>query len=243
MDDGGALLPPARARRGRHPRPQRDARATRTIPRPTRRPSPTAGSAPATRATSTREGYLRLTGRLKEIINRGGEKVEPARGRTVLMDHPAVAQCLTFAMPHPMLGEEVAAAIVLREGQTATDHELRDFAAERLAAFKVPRKIVFLDEIPKGATGKLQRIGLAEKLGLTGVKVAIFGAGAIGGAARREAGASRRRRHLHRARPASGGDAGERRHAASAARAGPWCIRAASPTRRRRACRTTSSSR
>ena len=114
------------------------------------------------------QGYLRLTGRLKEIISRGGEKVSPIEVDTVLMDHPAVAQCLTFAMPHPMLGEEVAAAIVLREGQTATDQELRDFAAKRLAAFKVPRKIVFLDEIPKGATGKLMRIGLAEKLGLAG---------------------------------------------------------------------------
>ena len=64
------------------------------------------------------------------------------------------------------LGEDVAAAVVLREGEQASDREIRDFAAERLAAFKVPRKIVLLDEIPKGATGKLQRIGLAEKLGL-----------------------------------------------------------------------------
>jgi acyl-coenzyme A synthetase/AMP-(fatty) acid ligase len=87
---------------------------------------------------------------------------------TVLMDHPAVAQCLAFAVPHAMLGEEVAAAIVLREGVDAREQELRNFAGERMAAFKVPRKFVFLSEIPKGATGKLQRIGLAEKLGLTG---------------------------------------------------------------------------
>jgi acyl-CoA synthetase (AMP-forming)/AMP-acid ligase II len=112
-------------------------------------------------------GYLRLTGRLKELINRGGEKVSPIEVDTILMDHPAVAQCLTFALPHPMLGEEVAAAVVLAEGAAATEAELRDFAAKRLAQFKVPRKVVFLDEIPKGATGKLQRIGLAEKLGLT----------------------------------------------------------------------------
>ena len=111
-------------------------------------------------------GYLRLTGRLKELINRGGEKVSPIEVDTVIMDHPAVAQCLTFALPHPKLGEEVAAAIVLREGMAASESELRDFAAKRLAQFKVPRKIVFLAEIPKGATGKLQRIGLAEKLGL-----------------------------------------------------------------------------
>ena len=69
-------------------------------------------------------------------------------------------------MPHDKLGEEVAAAIVLREGQAATEREIRDFGATRLADFKVPRKIVILDEIPKGATGKLQRIGLAQKLGL-----------------------------------------------------------------------------
>ncbi|QRN96438.1 AMP-binding protein [Archangium violaceum] len=112
-------------------------------------------------------GYLRITGRLKEIINRGGEKLSPLEVDTVLMDHPAVQQVVTFAMPHPKLGEEVAAAVVLREGASVTERELRDFAARRLADFKVPRKIVFLTEIPKGATGKLQRIGLAERLGLT----------------------------------------------------------------------------
>jgi acyl-CoA synthetase (AMP-forming)/AMP-acid ligase II len=114
------------------------------------------------------QGYLRLTGRLKEIINRGGEKVSPLEVDAVLMDHPAVQQVVTFGMPHPKLGEEVAAAVVLREGQKLDEHALRDFAAERLAAFKVPRRVVFLAEIPKGATGKLQRIGLAEKLGLSG---------------------------------------------------------------------------
>jgi oxalate---CoA ligase len=112
-------------------------------------------------------GYLRLTGRLKEIINRGGEKVSPLEVDEILMDHPAVAQVVTFAMPHSKLGEEVAAAIVLREGHTLEEAALRDFCALRLAQFKVPRRIVFLAEIPKGATGKLQRIGLAEKLGLS----------------------------------------------------------------------------
>jgi len=84
----------------------------------------------------------------------------------VLMSHPAVAQVVTFAMPHGKLGEEVAAAVVLRDGLNATERELREFCATRLAEFKVPRRIVILEEIPKGATGKLQRIGLAEKLGL-----------------------------------------------------------------------------
>ncbi len=82
------------------------------------------------------------------------------------MDHPAVLQVVTFAMPHDKLGEDVVAAIVLREGATATEQELRSFLSERLAVFKTPRKIIFLTEIPKGATGKLQRIGLAQKLGL-----------------------------------------------------------------------------
>lgn len=112
------------------------------------------------------EGYLRLTGRLKEIINRGGEKVSPLEVDEVIMDHPAVAQCVTFAMPHKSLGEEVAAAVVLREGQEASEADIRQFLRERLADYKIPRKVLILEEIPKGATGKLQRIGLAEKLGL-----------------------------------------------------------------------------
>jgi acyl-CoA synthetase (AMP-forming)/AMP-acid ligase II len=114
------------------------------------------------------EGYVTITGRLKEIINRGGEKISPREVDEVLMDHPAVQQVVTFAMPHAKLGEEVAAAIVLREGRQASEQELREFAARRLADFKVPRKILILPEIPKGATGKLQRIGLAQKLGLAG---------------------------------------------------------------------------
>ena len=112
------------------------------------------------------EGYLSLTGRLKEIINRGGEKISPLEVDGVLMDHPAVVQVVTFAMPHAKLGEEVAAAVVLREGHAATERDIRDFAATRMAPFKVPQRIVILEEIPKGATGKLQRIGLAQKLGL-----------------------------------------------------------------------------
>jgi acyl-CoA synthetase (AMP-forming)/AMP-acid ligase II len=113
-------------------------------------------------------GYLRLTGRLKELINRGGEKISPLEVDTVIMDHPAVAQVITFAMPHDKLGEDVAAAVVLREGASCDERELRAFVGARIADFKVPRKIVFLEEIPKGATGKLQRIGLAQKLGMAG---------------------------------------------------------------------------
>jgi oxalate---CoA ligase len=112
------------------------------------------------------QGNIALTGRLKEIINRGGEKISPREVDEVLMDHPAVAQVVCFGIPHDKLGEEVGAAVVLREGVTATEKELRDFTTKRLAAFKVPSKILFMAEIPKGATGKLQRIGMAQKLGL-----------------------------------------------------------------------------
>ncbi len=116
--------------------------------------------------TMDADGYVRVTGRLKEIINRGGEKISPREVDEVIMDHPAVAQVVTFAMPHEKLGEEVAAAVVLREGMEASERDIRDFVAQRLADFKVPRRVLMLDEIPKGATGKLQRIGLAAKLGL-----------------------------------------------------------------------------
>jgi acyl-CoA synthetase (AMP-forming)/AMP-acid ligase II len=113
------------------------------------------------------EGYLYLTGRLKEIINRGGEKISPREVDEVLLAHPAVAEALTFAMPHPTLGEDVAAAVTLRRSALVSEIELRTFAAQALAHFKVPTRIVFIDEIPKGPTGKPQRVGLAKKLGLT----------------------------------------------------------------------------
>ena len=112
------------------------------------------------------DGYLSLTGRLKEIINRGGEKISPREVDEVLMDHPAVAQVVTFAH-----AARQARRGGRRRGRAArgrrprASSELREFAAERLADFKVPRKIVFLAEIPKGATGKLQRIGLAQSWG------------------------------------------------------------------------------
>jgi acyl-CoA synthetase (AMP-forming)/AMP-acid ligase II/acyl carrier protein len=112
------------------------------------------------------EGYVSITGRLKELINRGGEKISPREIDEVLIDHPAVEQAVTFAVPHPHLGEDVGAALVLRRGSVASETEIREFAAERLAYFKVPRWIRFLDEIPKGPTGKLQRIGLAKRLGV-----------------------------------------------------------------------------
>ncbi|MBI3047431.1 MAG: AMP-binding protein [Acidobacteria bacterium] len=112
------------------------------------------------------DGYLWLTGRFKELINRGGEKVSPLEIEAVLMEHPGVQQVVVFAMPDEAHGEEIAAAIVPREHAGLTDRELRHFVASHLADFKVPRKILFVEQIPGGATGKLQRIGMAEKLGL-----------------------------------------------------------------------------
>jgi amino acid adenylation domain-containing protein len=112
------------------------------------------------------DGYLFIKGRIKELINRGGEKISPREVDEVLLNHPAVAQAVTFALPHPQLGEDVGAAVVLRENSSVTEREIQEFAAAQLADFKVPRRVIFLEEIPKGPTGKLQRIGLAEKLGI-----------------------------------------------------------------------------
>ena len=112
------------------------------------------------------DGFLYLTGRLKEIINRGGEKISPLEVDSILLDHPEIKQVVTFAVPHPKLGEEVAAAVVLSESSKSDEKDIRSYAKEKMADFKVPRQIVILDEIPKGATGKMQRIGMAEKLGL-----------------------------------------------------------------------------
>jgi len=110
------------------------------------------------------DGYLFLTGRLKEMINRGGEKIAPREVDEVFMEHPAVAQAVTFSLPHHTLGEDLATAVVLKSGLSATPKELREFAITHLAAHKVPSQVLILDQIPKGPTGKLQRIGLGEKL-------------------------------------------------------------------------------
>jgi acyl-CoA synthetase (AMP-forming)/AMP-acid ligase II len=112
------------------------------------------------------EGYLFLTGRSKEIINRGGEKISPQEVDDVLMEHEAVARAVSFAVPHATLGEDVAAAVVLRPHASATARDLRRFALERLADFKVPRQILIVPSLPASATGKVARVGLAAHLGL-----------------------------------------------------------------------------
>jgi acyl-CoA synthetase (AMP-forming)/AMP-acid ligase II/acyl carrier protein len=111
-----------------------------------------------------KDGYLFISGRLKEIINRGGEKISPREVDEVLLAHSSVEQAVTFGVRHPTLGEEVAAAVVLRPHAQTSMSELRQFVATTLADFKVPRQIVFVDTIPKGATGKVARNGLSVQL-------------------------------------------------------------------------------
>ena len=112
------------------------------------------------------DGYLFLTGRIKELINRGGEKIAPREIDEVLLEHPGVLQAVAFAVPHPRLGEDVGVAVVAREGATLTRQAVVEFCASRLADFKVPSVVKIVAEIPKGPTGKLQRIGLAKSLGV-----------------------------------------------------------------------------
>jgi acyl-CoA synthetase (AMP-forming)/AMP-acid ligase II len=108
------------------------------------------------------DGYLFIVGRLKEIINRGGEKISPFEVDQILLDHPAIAEAVTFAVAHATLGEDIAAAVVLKPESHTTEQELQTFVATRLTECKVPRRIIIVDHIPRGATGKIQRVGLAQ---------------------------------------------------------------------------------
>ena len=110
------------------------------------------------------DGYLFLTGRMKEQINRGGMKVSPSEVDAVLMRHPEVVDAATFAVAHATLGEDVAAAVVVREGASVTAQQLRDFALGELATFKVPSRIALVPALPKSAQGKMRRRELAEAL-------------------------------------------------------------------------------
>lgn len=113
------------------------------------------------------DGYLTILGRLKEVINRGGEKISPLEVDDALMAHPAVEQAITFPAPHASLGEEVAAAVMLRPDMSVSERQLREFVGTRLAYFKVPKRVIFVDSIPLGPTGKPQRIGLAQRLDIS----------------------------------------------------------------------------
>ena len=106
------------------------------------------------------DGYLTLVGRLKELINRGGEKISPREIDEVLLTHPSVAEAVAFGVSHPTGGEEVAAAVVLRDPVSESD--LLAYCRERLADFKRPKQIHITDVIPRTATGKIQRRLVAE---------------------------------------------------------------------------------
>jgi acyl-CoA synthetase (AMP-forming)/AMP-acid ligase II len=110
------------------------------------------------------EGYLFLTGRLKEMINRGGEKIGPREIDEVLLQCPSVNEAIAFGVPHKSWGEEVAAAVTLKEGATATEAEILAFCKERLADFKRPKKIYIVESIPRTATGKIARGNVAKAL-------------------------------------------------------------------------------
>jgi acyl-CoA synthetase (AMP-forming)/AMP-acid ligase II len=111
------------------------------------------------------DGYLTLTGRIKELINRGGEKISPREIDEVLLTHPAVADAVCFGVPHPTWGEEVAAAVVLRETASESESGLIAYCRERLAEYKRPKQIHITSAIPRTATGKIQRRVVAQTLG------------------------------------------------------------------------------
>ena len=190
------------------------------------------------------DGYLRLTGRLKELINRGGEKISPLEvddgadgpsGRRAGGDlRHAARRCWARRSPPPWC---CARARRRRSASCATSRP------SALADFKVPRKIVFLTEIPRARPASCSASAWPRSSASPAMRIAHLRRRRDRRAARRQARAGRRGRHLHRPRPASRGDAGERRDAASAAARRSPCTRAASPMPPRRARRTMSSSR
>ena len=108
------------------------------------------------------DGYLFIVGRIKDVINRGGQKISPLEVEEVLLGHPSVLEAGVFATPHAKLGENVAAVVVLRDNAETTSDQLRQFARKRLAAYKVPSLIHSVAALPKGASGKVKRNALAE---------------------------------------------------------------------------------
>ena len=110
------------------------------------------------------DGYVVITGRIKELINKGGEKISPIELDNMLARHPAVSEAVSFAIPDDMYGQEVAVAVVRKPGQSLEQDELRAWVGEKLAKFKVPKKVYFTDVMPKTATGKIQRRIVAEEM-------------------------------------------------------------------------------
>jgi acyl-CoA synthetase (AMP-forming)/AMP-acid ligase II len=109
------------------------------------------------------DGFLFLTGRVHELINRGGAKIAPVEVDHTLLRHPAVAEAAVFAVPDARLGEDVVAAVVLKPDVTATRRELRSWMLDRLSPYKVPRRIWEVDALPRTRTGKVQRGALADR--------------------------------------------------------------------------------
>ena len=109
------------------------------------------------------DGFLFITGRVKELINRGGTKIAPGEVDTVLLAHPAVRAAAAFPAPDARLGEDIVAAVVLEPGQSLSPRALRSWMLDRLAPYKVPRRIWFVDDLPRTASGKVQRGELARR--------------------------------------------------------------------------------
>jgi fatty-acyl-CoA synthase len=107
-------------------------------------------------------GYVQITGRLKEMIIRGGENIYPREIEEVIFDHPQVAEVAVFGMPDEFYGEEIAAWVQLHDGEELTEEVLRDYLRERIAHFKIPRYIHFVSEFPMTVTGKLQKFRMRE---------------------------------------------------------------------------------
>ncbi|KAH7043874.1 hypothetical protein B0J12DRAFT_672190 [Macrophomina phaseolina] len=110
------------------------------------------------------EGYVIITGRIKELINKGGEKISPIELDNVLAQHPAISEAVSFAIADEMYGQDVGVAVVLKEGQKLTGDELKDWLKDRVAKFKLPKKVFFTDVMPKTATGKIQRRNVADAM-------------------------------------------------------------------------------
>jgi oxalate---CoA ligase len=107
------------------------------------------------------EGYLTIVGRTKELINRGGEKISPYEVEKALLLHPSIQHAAAYSVPHPRLGENVSAAVVLKRGATATAQDIKEFLSNHLSAFKIPQTVFLVEDLPKGPTGKVSRSELS----------------------------------------------------------------------------------
>ncbi|KFY09877.1 hypothetical protein V491_07923, partial [Pseudogymnoascus sp. VKM F-3775] len=111
-----------------------------------------------------KDGYVFITGRIKELINKGGEKISPIELDNVLARHPAVSEAVSFAIPDELYGQDIGVAIVLKQGQKLREDDLRVWVSEKLAKFKIPKKVYFTGVMPKTATGKIQRRIVADEM-------------------------------------------------------------------------------